>query len=41
MNTLPRIYQKMIKLGYKPGDYDAVNKALSEYKRTGILPKPL
>ena len=39
--TLPLIYRKLAALGYKPGDYDAVNKALSEYKRTGILPKPL
>lgn len=37
--TLPLIYRKLAALGYKPGDYDAINKALNEYKRTGVIPK--
>jgi hypothetical protein len=41
MNSLPLIYRKLAALGYKPGDYDAVNKAISEYKRTGVIPKPV
>jgi len=39
MNTLPKVYQKMLIMGYT-SNHDII-KALSEYKRTGIMPKPL
>lgn len=35
MNTLPVVYQKLIKLGYM--DAESAYKALLHYKKTGIL----
>lgn len=39
MNTLPTVYKKMIKMGYTSNHN--IIKALNEYKRTGIMPKPV
>lgn len=39
MNTLPAVYKKMIKMGYNSNHN--IIKALNEYKRTGIMPKPV